>query len=303
MALKTPEYLQTKLYDASRDRLVTAHGGAVQAGVWDASDFKVIQRAAGANMSVDVGSGFALVQAPDGIGLYHEQNDAAMNVSIAAAHATLPRIDRVVLRVNDSTDGGDADDTPLVTVLTGTATSGATLDNLTGAPAVPAGDLLLGDVLVGAAVTSITTSNIRDRRRWARGFNYIASYSGSDQNLPNPGPGAVYDPLFKFRAETGGGAFVYAAKLNVSGTAGALNINWRLYIDGAHVQTSYTNIPNAGIQMPAFVAFQVPALAAGNHEFQLQMDNGGAASILRASTAQLGPTVHAYEIPRQNTAN
>lgn len=172
MALKTPEFLQTKQYSALRDRLVLAHGGQIQAGVWDATDYKVVQRALGATMSVDVGAGFALVPANQSgnNGLYHVENDAMVNVPISAAHATLPRVDQVVLTVNDSVHGGASTDTPVLTTLDGTPTSGATIDNRNGAVAtLPAGTLRIADVFVGNAVTSITTANIRDRRPWARG--------------------------------------------------------------------------------------------------------------------------------------
>lgn len=181
MALRTPEFLQTKTYSAMRDRLVLQHGGTVQAGVWDAGDFKVTQRAAGANMSVDVAVGFALVSAndPGNAGLYHVQNDATFNVTLqtngaawAVGSGTNPRIDRVVLLINDTTDGGDASDVPTIAVVQGTATAGATLDNLLGASAVPNGALLLADALMPTSSTTVTTANIRDRRPWARGVYY-----------------------------------------------------------------------------------------------------------------------------------
>lgn len=175
MSLFTPEYLQTRQYSALRDRLAFEHGGRIQAGVWDPTDLKVSQRAAGATMTVDVGAGFALVPANSGSndGLYHVQNDAVVNVPITAAHATLPRIDQLVLTVNDSVHGGASSDVPLLTTVDGVATSGATIDNRTGAAALPSNTLRLADIFVGAAVTSITTTNIRDRRPWARGARWV----------------------------------------------------------------------------------------------------------------------------------
>lgn len=181
MTLIVPEYLQTKKYTAKRDRLTLAHGGPIQAGVWDATDYKAIQRAAGANMSVDVGAGFALVPANNtgNKGLYHIENDASVNVSLAASNATNPRIDMVYVQVDDSADGAAADDTPQFGVVTGTPTAGATLDNRTGAGTMPSNALLLADVLVGAAVTSITATNIRDRRPWARGATMVRRGDGA----------------------------------------------------------------------------------------------------------------------------
>ncbi len=130
-------------------------------GVTTATDLLVSQRGAGANMSVDVATGSALIKDDHagGGGYYHGAWTSVENVTIGAAHATLPRIDRVVLRVRDAALGDAANAIDLF-VVTGTATSGATLANLTGAGAVPGSSLLLANVLVGAAVSSITTANI-----------------------------------------------------------------------------------------------------------------------------------------------
>lgn len=187
MALITPEFLQSKTYPALRDRLAFQHGGNLQAGVWDPTDFKAVQRAAGANMSVDVGAGFALVQATgpaSNKGLYHVQNDALINSASSftwpASNGSNPRIDQLFVEINDSQDGADASDIPVLSVVQGTATSGATLDNRTGAGAAPANSLRLADVLIPAAASTITTANIRDRRPWVRGINwYYQRTSGS----------------------------------------------------------------------------------------------------------------------------
>jgi hypothetical protein len=75
----------------------------------------------------------------------------------------------VVLEVLDHVHDASGENLSRVRVLSGTATSGATLANRTGAASLPDSCLLLADVLVGAGVTSITNSVIRDRRKWARG--------------------------------------------------------------------------------------------------------------------------------------
>lgn len=161
MALITPEYLQTQKYSAKRDRLAVSFP-VLQEGIVDPGHFAVSQRAAGANMSVDVAAGRAWVKAddPGNKGFYHIENDATVNVALTAANATNPRIDTIVVQVNDSIDGGDASDTPQLLALAGTPTSGATLANLTGAASVPTGALVLAYVLVAANATSIVTANI-----------------------------------------------------------------------------------------------------------------------------------------------
>jgi hypothetical protein len=131
-------------------------------GVRSLTELQVSQRAAGANMSVDISSGYGFVQgdAVTGQGMYLAYNDATYNLTgFTAAHATLPRIDRVAIRVRDAFHGDAANDISFQ-IVTGTATSGATLANLTGAAAVPSSHLLLANVLVPAAATTITSANI-----------------------------------------------------------------------------------------------------------------------------------------------
>lgn len=191
MALKIPEFLQTQQYTAMRDRLVLAHGARIQPGVWNCTarnggDFAVTQRSTTANMSVDVAAGYAIVAAtdPGNRGYYHIENDAVVNKTVGASHGSFPRIDRVVAIVNDSQDGGDLSDTADIQVVQGTPTSGATLDNLNGQPTVPTSSLVLADVLVPAASSTVTTANIRDRRAWARGEQVFALNGAASIELP-----------------------------------------------------------------------------------------------------------------------
>lgn len=159
-------------YAAIDDRRARLHG--LQEGVVEAGSYAVTQRAAGVNMSVDIAAnlGFALVEG-DSInfqGLYTvPPHSVTINEAITAAHGSLPRIDRVVLEVQDDTWDASGENRARTRILDGTATSGATLNNLTGAATVADNQLLLADVLVGAGVTSISNSVIRDRRKWARG--------------------------------------------------------------------------------------------------------------------------------------
>jgi hypothetical protein len=99
----------------------------------------------------------------------HLQRRRVQRGAVHAGHATLPRIDQVILRYNDSAIPTGAGNTPTIEVLTGTATSGATLDNRLGATALPNDCVRLCDVLMPAVAASVTTANIRDRRPWARG--------------------------------------------------------------------------------------------------------------------------------------
>lgn len=173
-------------YDAIDDR--SFWGVALQEGAVGATDFMVVERGAGATMTVDVGcnTGSVVVQGDTvtGQGLYVVRaHTAVANLDIATAHATNPRIDSVVVQVDDDEHDAGGNTRARVMVLTGTATGGATLDNRTGAPALPSSALLLADVLVPATDTTISNSQIRDRRKWARGAYYKTNVTAGDYSL------------------------------------------------------------------------------------------------------------------------
>jgi hypothetical protein len=147
--------------------------------VWDtvsegvvgaATDFKVAAGATG--LSIDVTEGTAYVTGDDDPNQanYYCILRAPVNSGsfaaggIPAAHATKPRLDQIILHVYDDEWDGSGSEGYELEVLPGTATTGATLDNRTGAAALPNTAILLADVLVPAAATSIHSADIRDRR-------------------------------------------------------------------------------------------------------------------------------------------
>lgn len=160
-----PAALQAGNYSALElRRMVTAlfNEGVVGLG----SDFAVSQRAAGANMSVDVAAGEAYVKG-DSIaaqGLYYQRSAGTVNVPVTASDASNPRIDRVVLEIKDDIHDLGGLNVGRIRTIDGTPTAVATLNNLNGAGAVPSTCLLLANVLVPAASSSVTTANIRDAR-------------------------------------------------------------------------------------------------------------------------------------------
>lgn len=167
MQLSTIQFGQEPLY-----RLLDA---LANEGVVAADDLKVSQRAAGANLSVDVavGDAFVGIESAGYGGKRYCRNQAISNSgtpgsasapdwasTFTTPDAGNPRVDRVVLTARDSSiDGAGAYDCVL-RVIAGTATAGATLANLTGAAAVPANSLLLANVLLGAGATTIPDANI-----------------------------------------------------------------------------------------------------------------------------------------------
>jgi hypothetical protein len=163
--------------------------GPIGAGVSAYGDCRVAQNGSGANMSVDVAAGIAHLR--NGTRLDPVHVDVTTNLTIAAADATNPRIDIVVL---------EPDSTP-PRVITGTPTVGATLDNRTGAAATPSPGLLLADVLVAAADTAISNSEIRDRRPVAAGTPTIKT--AVDMVPLLPAPGVAVEPLGVILSPTG----------------------------------------------------------------------------------------------------
>lgn len=187
MALLTTAFLDSKTYGFEWLRQLLELS-PLQEGAVSPGDYKVTPGTLG-GQRVDVAAGIALVKGDSGTrnALYAQINDAAMPnaVTLTASHGTLPRVDQIILRVRDSSDLGDGSDTPALEVLTGTATDGATLDNRTGAAALPNNAMRLADVLVPAASASVTAGNIRDRRQWARGARWLATLGAISQSTLN----------------------------------------------------------------------------------------------------------------------
>jgi hypothetical protein len=165
MALLNPLFLQAVTGDpaityAAQDYRSVISTLAPFAGTVRENDLKAGPRAAGANMSVDVAAGKAIVAGTSvaNQGTYIVQSTAVENVPLATADATNPRIDLIVAQVYDKqADGGTRYAWQPIPV-TGTPASSPV------APAVPPNALLLAEVRVNAGVASVSASNITDRR-------------------------------------------------------------------------------------------------------------------------------------------
>lgn len=307
MTLLTPDLLDTQSYGFERLRyLISALG--VQEGVLDAADLKVAQRGAGANMSVDVPAGRALVRGDSGTrnGLYHVVNDATVNVPITAANATLPRLDQIVLHVRDTADLGDVSDTPTLEVLTGTPTASITLDNRLGAAALPNNCLRIADVLVPAAAASVVTANIRDRRTFARGFQYAVTGSGAgDYTTGSTAPATLAAGAFDGAFELGENSFaeilMYCRLANGATSVTQLQLN--IDGNGAGLWSHQPFAANVSIPIAAYYRTQYGASAAligpGRHTFAWQYwtTNGVNAAVVSNSDPKLAPRMVLRETP------
>lgn len=110
-------------------------------------------------MSVDVAAGTCLVPGSEGSkqGQYTVVNDAAVTLTVTAASPTLPRIDLVVMQIQDQQYSG-ASNQALLAVIAGTPASSPV------PPTQPADSIILAQVAVGANVTQILNANITDKR-------------------------------------------------------------------------------------------------------------------------------------------
>jgi hypothetical protein len=157
MALRTPpSWLQNGSHPAENDRLTNA-ALYTTTGIIGATSFAVTAQGT-PNMTVNVASGHAaVVSSTANAGTYVVYNDATVISTITTADVSLPRIDRVVVTVNDSAYSGALDNVVL-TVVAGTPAASPA------APATPNNSISLATIAVAAGATSITAGNITDTR-------------------------------------------------------------------------------------------------------------------------------------------
>lgn len=315
MTLQTPELLDSKTYGFEKLRYLFQSLDA-QEGVIDPGDLKVTQNGT-PNMTANVAAGRCFVQADTGTrnGLYHCVNDATVNVAFTASHATLPRIDMLVLTINDSSDLGSASDTPVLSVVPGTATSGATLDNRLGAATLPPNTILLADVLIPAAATTVTTANIRDRRLWSRGaYRRIArsanAAAGNNYTTSSLSSVEIDSTNLKPRIECSGVPLRITIRGRAGTTAGFILIGF--FVDGA--VTPEFGATSGGENAMGMAA--APAAAdgvffmtydllptVGSHLIAptWRVSTAGTGTIIASATAPVSLTIE--EVVRQNADN
>lgn len=129
-------------------------------GVKGLTSFKVTPRALGANRSVDVSAGSAIVRGDDqaGQGNYYAWSDAVVNVPLDPYPAGAnQRYDLIILQTQDPDATGPAGDNTIVTKVTGAAFTSPVV------PALPASAVLLAVIgPLTAATVSVTAAVIHD---------------------------------------------------------------------------------------------------------------------------------------------
>lgn len=158
MALRTPpSWLQQGSHPAENDRL-TMQALFATTGTIGTSSLAVTAQGS-PNMTVNVAQGWAAIvgTTQSNMGVYIGYNDATTVLTITAANVTNPRIDRIVMTVNDAYYTGSTNNV-VFQVLAGTPAASPV------APAVPANSISLATIAVAANATAITAGNITDTR-------------------------------------------------------------------------------------------------------------------------------------------
>lgn len=161
MALRTPpSYLQQGSHTAENDRL-GQQALVTTSGIIGTGSLAVSQSATPA-LSISVAQGWAGVvgTTQSNMGTYIATNDAAQTLTISTPDATNPRIDRVVLTINDAYYTGVLNNVTF-TVLTGTPAGSPV------APTLPANSISLATIAVAANASTIVNANITDTRVYA----------------------------------------------------------------------------------------------------------------------------------------
>lgn len=175
MALLTPTWLQNGTYTARLDRIfsdVLLTEGVIRPG---AGALLVTQRGAGANNSVDIAAGYAVITGDDTAdqGNYLIRNDATVNLAATAAPVSNSRIDLVCVRINDPAAGGPPGDNATFVYITGVAAVSPV------PPATPTSAIVLARVLRTVGDTQVVNANITDQR--------VASLTLLSNTLTNAG--------------------------------------------------------------------------------------------------------------------
>lgn len=151
-----------------------------RSGILGNASMAVSQRAAGANMSVDVAAGTVFIMGTESSvqGGYYITNDAIVNLAVSAADGSNARKDLVIIRIEDDFYSG-SNNQAVLEVVAGTPA---------GSPAEPnlallgyKNYLVLAMIDVPAADTTISTGQITDRRFRATPYGGIYRGTSADR--------------------------------------------------------------------------------------------------------------------------
>lgn len=271
----------------------SATTGIANGGIARSGEYAVVQRGAGANMSVDVAAGGALVGGTESAtqGEYFVFNDATVNVVISASDPSNPRIDVVGIQVRDKEYSGSNDDARLV-VITGTPAGSPSV------PALPADFLSLAHVAVAAGATSIVNANITDKRVRLSALGGIAVCTSATRPTVN-----LWEGMFIYETDT------HALKQYTTGTTlwtAPWNLPW-----GILVATTATSSSSALTAAQTADVLSMTVSTVANRRLQyviswnlLGGDNAtvGRTSIVDGSGTQKSTSAYDHTVPNASFA-
>lgn len=270
----------------------TTIGDALQPGVVESDHLAMVRDA---NLQIRILAGVAWVMSAAGV----LTRVVVPETTLALTQAANARLDQIVV----SSAG-------VVSRVQGTNTVGATLNNRNGAAAIPAGSMLLYDILI--TINGFEVGNYRNRRSWARGaYGRILRTSnagGTDDYTVAPAAPAMLDANnLAMRMECTGAPLRLrvSGSMACGGSAGS-QIGLTFFVDGVLVSPStaaaglaYFNSPSAAI--PFNVVFDI-APAAGSRLIAV-----GVATVVSNGIVYARPAMPLQfvveELVRQNAAN
>lgn len=240
-------------------------------GVSWRDDYAVTQRAAGANFSVDVAGGHAIVAGTSVTdqGKYVVQNDATVNLAIASGGSATARYDLVYLRVRDKPADGLGFYDAVIDKITGTV--GAGVPTLSGAGITSA--IALAEVgPITTSTASITNALINDVRVRARAVDdptYVLSVveSGTHSNAStSTRVNVIPQQTFRVTGDSTWHRYLFTVNGHrLSGATGGELGRLILNVDGTEVKDAQWYSPSAGA---------AGEVSAGIHEWPIQMGAG-----------------------------
>lgn len=282
--------------------------------------FAVSQHSGGANMSVDVAPGVALIEITntniDSGETYkvYFTSDAIEIIPVTTADPTNPRKDRLILRIDVSVDpNGNSSNIAIIELLPGTPAGSPT------APAEPANAITLAIIDIPASDTTISTGQITDSRTFVTVSASVlvdlareSKVTAIHNNAPFSGDAAGSSNAYtlsvtsNITAYVAGQKFYFKANHENSGTA-TLNVNSLgaktiKKVDGA------TNLASADIKNGQYVLviydgtnFQMlspPGTAAGSTMYRKCVYlSGASSSTLSNPTSNTAFNTHTFPIP------
>jgi hypothetical protein len=258
-------YLQNKTYSAQDDRRFL--GDMLTQGAVGFTDCAVTWTS-GLTLSVATGKAYISGGNIADQGKYRVRLSANKSIAVGAGHATLPRLDQIIIRVMDASSDTSGLYETRIEAVPGTATSGATLANRLGAANLNAllensrSVFLLADVLVPAGAAAINQTNIADKRTFTSVGLPNTSYTVSDattNNIVAPltlshatsvTAAAGFGTALDFTAENAGGSQINQGRIGtywIGATAGSENsgLIFQITLNGTPYVTVAT-LDNAG---------------------------------------------------------